>query len=310
MDENRRLFELSESESANRAPATQRKRHLRPVERDDQLNFTDHREGAVPDNDGLYARPVKGHSARKGWMVRRDLDIVTVAMNRQWFKVHYLELFAGPGMLLDQDTGEYTPGSPVQALSIRRPFDSYTFSDFSSRCIHALRQRVPMDARVRILCGDANNPAHLADIVAPIPLRDLVIAYLDPQGLELDFATVRFLAERFRAIDFLINLPVSGIHRALAAGHGAGAAKTLDHPAPMELLRCGPQRVPDAIRRWHEGKLNDLGLGYVTRRVVCVQANNSPLYDVVYASRHPRGVELFNKANAEDHGGQLGLDVS
>jgi three-Cys-motif partner protein len=308
MPEDGRLFELPDAEP-RKQQFRPRRRRLSVVERDDQLNLAHHEQGAVPDDDGLYARPVKPHSARKAHMVHRDLDTVTRAMRRQWFDVHYIELFSGPGVLLDEGTGRSVPGSPLEALSIPEPFESYTFSDYSPRCAEALRQRVAGHPNVRVLCGDANDLVHLQAVVAPIPRRHLVIAYLDPEGLDLHFATIRFLADEFRTIDLLINFPVSGIHRALRAGYFDGAARTLDHPNPSALLTGDEGRVTQAIRNWHSERLQELGFEHITRRVVRVEANNSPLYDVVLASRHPRAVQLFNTANRVDLGGQLGLSL-
>ena len=230
-------------------------------------------------------------------------------MRRQWFNLHYVELQAGPGVLLDEGNGRYLPGSPLKALSIPEPFDSYTFADRSRKCVDALRQRVVGHPNVRVLCGDVNDRGHLQAVVAPIPKRDLVIANFDPEGLELRFDTIRVLANHFRAIDFLINLPVPGIHRALAAGYHDRVARTLDHPDPEGLIVGDEARVTTAIRGWHAERLREMGLEHITRRVVCVEANKSPLYDVVLASRHPRAVDLFNKANAVDLGGQMGLSV-
>ena len=59
-----------------------------------------------------------------------------------------------------------------------------------------------------------------------------MIAYLDPAKPNLHFSTVRYLAERFRFIDFIINLPFSGIHRSLAAGGDERPALMLNHPNP------------------------------------------------------------------------------
>lgn len=46
-------------------------------------------------------------------MVSCDLGTVGRAMGSKWFDVHYLELFCGPGYLLDEATGEELPGSPL-----------------------------------------------------------------------------------------------------------------------------------------------------------------------------------------------------
>ncbi len=243
-------------------------------------------------------------------MVRRDLGTVAKAMQHKWFKLHYLELFAGPGILVEEATGRRLPGSPLEALALPQPFHSYTFCDANAAYLDALRRRVGQRPDVRVLHGDANDPAHLTRVVADIPRHDLVIAYLDPEGLDLHFSTIRFLADHFRAVDFLINLPVSGIHRYVAAGQTERAAHVLDHDDPARLLRGGECRAANTIRRWYDRRLGELGHTHIARRTVCVQANNSPLYDVVLASRHPRAVELFEKANRVDLGGQIGLDIS
>ncbi len=260
--------------------------------------------GLVPSLvDDLPVRLVKTHSADKARMVRRDLGTVGRAMSRQWFEVHYLELFSGPGMLLDDVTGEEVPGSPLEALSITQPFDRYVFSDFAPLCTNALRKRLHDRfgdrPDVDVLTGDANDPAHLEQVCARIHPKALVIAYLDPAKPNLHFATVRYLAERYRFIDFIINLPFSGIHRSLAAGGEGNPGLMLNHPNPRELLHPDEGRTAENIRAHYDAQLRSLGLQHITRRCVKTAATNSPLYDIVLASRHPRAVELWDKANVK-----------
>ncbi len=38
---------------------------------------------------------------------------------------------------------------------------------------------------------------------------------------------------------------------------------------------------------------------HITRRCVRTAGTNSPLYDIVLASRHPKAIELWDKANVE-----------
>jgi three-Cys-motif partner protein len=240
-------------------------------------------------------------------------------MNRKWFEVHYLELFSGPGCLLDEATGEELPGSPVQALTITSPFDRYVFSDRSKGCtdalsarIEAMRKETPGLPPADVLTGDANDPAHLARVCDLIDERALVIAYLDPAKPNLDFATVRLLAERFRYLDFIINLPVSGIHRSLAADGLDGPRRMLDHPHPEELLRPATGSPAETIRAHYDERLRSLGMEYIARRCVRVTATNSPLYDIVLASRNPTAVKLWESANSKPKSAQLyliGLDA-
>ena len=87
------------------------------------------------------------------------------AMSGKWFAVkhgiQYLELYSGPGRLLDESTGVEQPGSPMRALSVRKPFTHYVLSDFSQGCIDALAARVGTRSDVNVVRGDANDPDHI-----------------------------------------------------------------------------------------------------------------------------------------------------
>lgn len=258
------------------------------------------RDGAelVPGTtDGLPVRLVKPHSAQKARMVSRDLGTVGRAMSGKWFDVQYLELFSGPGYLLDEATGEEVPGSPMQALGIARPFDRYVFSDFSEPCVEALRSRVGHLPHVHVEHGDANDAAHLERVCARLDPKALVIAYLDPARPNLHWTTVEYLADRFRYIDFIINLPFSGIHRSLTASGDERPRLMLNHPNPIELVHPEEGRTAQNIRDWYDEQLKSLGLIHIARRCVKTQPTNSPLYDVVLASRKDTAVKLFEKAN-------------
>lgn len=311
---NERLFQVGKPEPKQ----VGRKRHLQALDDpSEQVHLPAH-DGLVPALvDALPARLVKTHSANKARMVRCDLGTVSKAMARQWFEVHYLELFSGPGLLLDDVTGEEVPGSPLEALSISRPFDRYVFSDHAGACTNALRRRIDVQfgprPDVEVLQGDANDPAHLERVCSFINPRALVIAYLDPAKPSLHFKTVCFLAQKFAHIDFIINLPFSGIHRSLAAGGEEKPRLMLNHPNPLELLHRDEGRTAENIRAHYDAQLRTLGLGHITRRCVSTASTNSPLYDIMLASRHPKAIELWNKANVEPKppaGVQLGLGDS
>jgi three-Cys-motif partner protein len=274
------------------------KRHLHAADPPSAQVRLPARDGLVPGTtDGLPVRLVKPHSAQKAKMVRSDLGIVGQAMNRKWFDVQYLELYSGPGLLYDDVTSEEVPGSPLEALAIRQPFDRYVFSDFTKVCTDTLRTRIGSRDNVAIRQGDANDPKHLEAICSLLDPKALVIAYLDPAKPNLHFSTVRYLAERFKFIDFIINLPFSGIHRSMAAGGYDLPGLMLNHPEPKALLDSTEGKTAQNIRDYYDDQLRSLGLIHIARRCVKTVPTNSPLYDIVLASRHPLAVELWDKAN-------------
>jgi three-Cys-motif partner protein len=265
-------------------------------------------------DDGLLVRGVKPHSAEKSWMVSRGIGTVSSAMAGKWFKVHYLELYSGPGRLLDESTGREQAGSPIQALDVRKPFDRCVFSDFADDCVDALTERVarhPNGHNAEILRGDAKAPAHIQRVANLLDRKALVIAYLDPaRPQDMRWSTVQLLAREFDYIDLILNLPVNSLARAIRGPYcngfrGRGAAGMfLNHPAPHELLRWNVGHRFDmsatmsAIRAHSDKQLTELGFLPPARRTVEFPATN-PYYDVLYVSRHPTGVDLWNRTNPE-----------
>jgi three-Cys-motif partner protein len=264
-------------------------------------------------DDDLLVRGVKPHSAEKSRLVSRSVDTVTSAMSGKWFAtthgLEYLELYSGPGRLLNEQTGKEQPGSPLQALAIPTPFSRYVFSDFSDECVAALQARVGHRSDVSVLGGDANSPAHLERVAGLLNPKALLIAYLDPaRPQDLHWSTVEYLAERFEYGDLIINLPVNSLMRSILgalSGGGAGpgtAGRFLNHPNPSDLLvqsRTGKLIVGStiaAIREHFDQQLASLGFKKPARRTIEFPVTN-PYYDVLYASRHDMGVKLWDRTN-------------
>jgi three-Cys-motif partner protein len=264
-------------------------------------------------DDGLLVRGVKPHSAEKSSMVSRAIDTVSSAMAGKWFAhkhgLEYVELYSGPGRLLNERTGEEQVGSPLQALDVAKPFTRYVFSDFSEDCVGALAARVGKRPDVNVMRGDANNRGHLERVAALLNPKALVIAYLDPaRPQDLHWTSVEYLANNFGFIDLIINLPLNSLIRSILGAHrgsGSGpgtAGRFLNHPNPYELL-CWSRNgklvnggTISAIRDHYDEQLLGLDFRKPARRTVDFPAQN-PYYDVLYASRHAMGVDLWKRTN-------------
>jgi three-Cys-motif partner protein len=258
--------------------------------------------------DGFHARVVSLHSLDKAHYAFTYADIVGTAMKRAYpGPCVWIELFAGPGVLHVKDLDDFRPGSPVQATSIRDPFDLYVFVDMDVRCVRALRERVGYFPGVTIIEGDANSAPVLDEIVEIVPRDALVMLYADPAALDLEFATIKFFADRYRHLDLLINFPVPGVVRALAAGAEDKAAKVLDHPSPAALIGPASGRPGTSLRSWFQGKLEALGYDQFESEVIRLSGKNVPLYDLMLASRNPRAKQFFNEVQKRGPDGQYRL---
>jgi three-Cys-motif partner protein len=264
--------------------------------------------------DHLLVRGVWPHSAKKSWMVSRIVDVVSKAMTGKWRELGYVELYAGPGRLLDQSTGLELPGSPIEALRVRAPFDKYIFCDFDSDCVTALEERTRREAvgsRAEVRRGDAMDAQHLEHIAGRFDRRALVILYLDPaRPQDMTWQTVKLLATKLPNVDLIINLPVNSLQRAISGPYARdaearAAGAFLGHPDPRELMqwdRTHSHHVAgtiEAIRDHFDQQLAGLGFLPPARRVVEYPVG-VPYYDVLYASRHPLGVELWDRAIPPD----------
>ena len=103
----------------------------------------------------------------------------------------WVELFAGPGRLYVREEERFYPGSPVQAVGIKDPFEHYVFADLDPRCVAALDARIGHLPHVHVLEGDANKAALHDRILALVPRDALVVLYADPAALDLDFETLK-----------------------------------------------------------------------------------------------------------------------
>lgn len=285
---------------------------LRPAEPTvEQLAFGAGDKSLVQADDGLLARVVHRHSARKAYYVRRYAEIVGTAMAPHWPQIWWVELFAGPGRLLEVETDRFLPGSPIEALSISNRFTGYVFADLSESCVESLGQRTAGQRDVHVLRGDANAAALLDTVAAIVPRNALVTLYADPEGLDLHFETLRYFAERYRHLDLLLNVPIAGVVRYLAAGGQAKAVPVLGHADPAALLReaRGRRFGPD-IRVWYQRQLEALGYEHFRVETILLEEKNVPIYDLLLASRHESAATLFDAACEIRPDGQRSLFVS
>ena len=116
----------------------------------------------------------------------------------KWERLVYLDFLCGPGRDIDTETSEEFLGSPLIALSIQPQFDHLYLADKDPKNIKALEKRISSadKERVTLKTGDCN--LIIDDVLKLISNRTLGLAFIDPEGFEVDFATLIKLAKRDR----------------------------------------------------------------------------------------------------------------
>lgn len=179
----------------------------------------------LPKDDGLPARPSGKWVKEKLFFVKRYIDTFEVAMRKKsWRRRIYIDLFSGPGKCKIRRSQQFILGSPLLSLQTQYPFTDYFFVDLKQKNIDTLRKRcnvssIPKDA-LHFLVGDANLQVQIiAEYITDVDekfikgqLPCINLAFLDPEGLELDWTTVETLA-RMKRMDLIIHYSQFGLTR-------------------------------------------------------------------------------------------------
>jgi three-Cys-motif partner protein len=244
---------------------------------------------------------------------------------KNWRAIHYIDLFAGPGKNLLPD-GRIIAGSPLLALSQKRQFDRYFFSDIDAANIEALKQRCALqnipNPKVTFQVGDANdivkqvvNDIHQVDRPLTDKWPSLNLAFLDPQGLELRWETVEKLAER--RTDMIIYYSQMGITR------DAPREIQLQPPTIIDYFfgDTGWRKIYQQHQRGEEAFLHRALLDYYKSKLgafgykvddplpepVFSNIKNAPMYRLLFVCKSSLGNRFWADVTRNLPGGQLRL---
>ena len=275
-----------------------------------------------PVSDGLITRKSGSWVVEKLDYIRRYIEIFETSMRSKWAQRNYIDLFSGPGKNVIKDSGEILLGSPLLSLITRHPFTSYYFADLNTDNAMALQQRCaasPQSSHIRIYNEDANKI--VSTIVATIKqfsLNSLNLAFLDPQGLELEWSTIAQLG--VLRCDLIIHYSQQGLSRFMGKAYQSNEETRVDR-----FFGTSDWRM--VYTRWHNKprktgihrELLDLykdrlrSLGYqdvkqsdeiMSEPLIRNTRRNAPLYRLIFASKHPLGDEFWQKITKRDIYGQ------
>lgn len=138
--------------------------------------------------------------------------ILTAQKNPSLYHV-YIDAFAGAGVHISKESGDFVVGSPVNALHVNPPFREYHLIDLDSTKVASLKQIIGDREDVKVHEGNCNEI--LLDEVFPRVLfknyhRGLCL--LDPYGLHLNWEVMKKAGE-MKSIDMFLNFPVADINR-------------------------------------------------------------------------------------------------
>lgn len=222
-------------------------------------------------------------------------------MKNRWKERIYLELFSGPGRCFVRETSAEELGSPLKVID--HEFTRFILVERNRSAAEALRTRLekcPNAAHVEILCGDC------AEAIKQIKIpksEALTFAFIDPTGIaHVPFFLIKELHQAARC-DLLINIQHGmGIKMNLHqytpdSDERSALTKFLGHDKWKKLLPA--TNAGDFFRSvldLYKENLRTLGYKFIGREVLISTTMNTPLYLLLYASKHPKGEEFWQKA--------------
>lgn len=229
----------------------------------------------------------------------------------------YVDAFAGAGVHVSKQTGEFVPGSPLNALLIQPPFHSYHFIDIDGRKVAQLRQLCAGRENVHIYEGDCNEIL-LQSVFPQIRFEQFRrgLCLLDPYGLHLDWKVIE-AAGQMRTIDLFLNFPVADMNRNVLWRNPEGV-----DPADIERMNAywgddswrsiaytnrpglfGPMREKqdnEAVAEGFRKRLQEVaGFAHVSHPMPMRNSKGATVYYLFFASQKPVAAkivrDIFNK---------------
>lgn len=248
-------------------------------------------------------------------------------LKNQPFKLGYIDAFAGAGSQAVTGTPEdaqsplfagldttseetaYRHGSPLIAMAIEPPFDSFIFIEKDPNSLAALRAQIDQQGHgskdVRYKCGDANT--ELLKLCRANWTRHRAVAFLDPFAMQLRWDTIEAIADT-RAIDLWLLFPAMAVNRMLPRSgvipnewqqkltgfFGADSWREAFYvPRDEDLFgESGIQKVARTFERISAYVTERLAIhfaGVVESPLILRNSSNSPIFLLCFACGNERG---------------------
>lgn len=272
----------------------------------------------VTASDGLPALEVADHAKEKEFVLQRIATIFNNGMHNYWRQRFYVDFFTGPGICRVKESVAEVDGSAILAAKSGVKFTHYFLADQNAEFLSALGQRIsgldlPNTTNVQFYPGEADEVVYQVIGDLPHPRRSLGLAVFDPWGWDFAFESLANTAEG-RRLDLVVNFPIGFIKRNWekelpqldqfmnGTGYKDRFRAAMRHETPGEL----PARV---LLDTYSQELRKIGYPCIRDHVFVNNSRGLTLYSLIFASRHERGADFWDKAAARTQRGQIRMDL-
>jgi three-Cys-motif partner protein len=249
--------------------------------------------------------------------------VILAGQKKAHLEYIYIDAFAGAGQHISKKTGEFVQGSPVNALSIEKPFHEYHFVDLDDMKIIELENIAKERKNVFVYQGDCNTV--LKEKIFPraeYKAYRRALCLLDPYGLHLDWSLIE-TAGKMKSVEIFLNFPIMDINMNVLkhdkdkvdeeqigrmnkfwgddswknVGYEKSAQQNLFGEAPD--VKVSNDKFEEAFRK----RLKDAaGFKFVPKPMPMRNSNNAIVYYLYFASHNETGkkiVEDIFKKNSQ-----------
>lgn len=123
-------------------------------------------------------------------------------------KYIYIDAFSGLGVHISKNTGDFIPGSPMNALAVAPKFSEYHFIDLDGNKVSELRRNVGERDDVFFHTGDCNELL-LTDVFPRCNYADYhrALCLLDPYSLNVDWKVLKMAGE-MKSVEIFYNFMI------------------------------------------------------------------------------------------------------
>ena len=258
-------------------------------------------------SDGLPVLVQGQWSQDKLYFLEYFSSLFNGGMKNKWQKRAFVDLFAGPGLCKDRNTESEFSGSPLRALECSTPFTHLFFNDKNEEFVDALKKRQHKghpEANVKYFSLDCDDAAQ--EITKLIPNDALTLAFIDPWDY-IQFDSIAHLARR-NSMDLIVTFHTGAIkrnaHQEVAAVDALLDDPDWRHDFYESQTDASNSGTADLIEKFQSRLKQRLGYSHFGVPMAIRNSNQVPIFYLLFASRHQRGLDFWAKSAAKLRSGQ------
>ena len=218
----------------------------------------------------------------------------------------YIDAFAGSGINVSRVTGKFVPGSPLNALEVRPPFQEFYLIDRDDEKVLALQKIVGARNDVHIFGGDCNEIL-LKKVFPQVKYSEFRrgLCFIDPYRINLDWNVI-LTAAQMKSVEIFLNFSTHYLNRAILtrrkpdtvpeeplarmnAFWGDTSGENIAYRKPQTRVGSEDEKVTnlELALAYRERLIARAGFKYVPQPVPMKNSKGAVVYYLFFASHNP-----------------------